>query len=370
VGGVVAVAGARQTANSRLALLILCGANLALVVAVAGNVTAVSDILAPLTGHFMGIGLAASLALLTRRLSALAIGTLATFIVHAWLGLASCCQPPHAPPVTAAGASPIAASGFGNEVSVLALNTWHEHADQPRLAAYLQQGDADLVLLSEFGPNKRGLLGQLKDSHPFQVGCAEEWTCSLALLSRLPFASAGVGRIADGQLAFVWARLAGGVTVIGTHLNRPSRGPWLHERQMLELVQFIGRIPGPVILAGDLNTTPWSKSYRLLRRGAGLIPVSTLRPTWPAWPLAFPQVALDHIFVSADLAIRAAGTGPAVGSDHLPIWALVQRPPSFDRGKAPNRGFASGPTPAQPHLGTQLLADFSGEHAGAGNLRW
>lgn len=370
MGGVVAVAGARHAANGRLALLILCGANLALVLAVAGNVTAVSDVLAPLTGHFMGIGLAASLALLTRRLSALAMGTLATFIVHAWLGLASCCQPPHAASLAAAGVSPIATGGFGHEISVLALNTWHDHADHPRLTAYLQGSDADLLVLSEFGPSKRALLGQLKDSHPFQVGCTEEWTCSLALLSRLPFASSGVGRIGDERLAFVWARLAGGVTVVGTQLPRPSRDPWLHEQQMLELVEFVGRIPGPVILAGDLNTTPWSKSFRLLRRGAGLMPASTLRPTWPAWPLAFPQVALDHIFVSADLAIRAAGTGPGVGSDHLPIWAVVQRPPSFDRGKAPNRGFASGPTPAQPHLGTQLLADLGGEHAGARNLRW
>ena len=65
---VVIVAGGRRTANSKLALLILCSANLALVVAIAGGVTAVSDVLAPLTGHFMGIGLAASVALLTRRL--------------------------------------------------------------------------------------------------------------------------------------------------------------------------------------------------------------------------------------------------------------------------------------------------------------
>jgi endonuclease/exonuclease/phosphatase (EEP) superfamily protein YafD len=367
--GVVVVAAARHTANRRLALLILCGANLALVVAIAGSITVLSDVLAPLTGHFMGVGLAASLGLLTRRLSALVFGVVATFAVHAWLGLAACCHPPPAAMLTGSGLSTIASTGATQDVSVVALNTWHNHGDPSRLSTYLAQVDADLVVLSEFGPNKRALLAPLKATHPFQIDCAEEWACSLALISRLPIASAGSGRMADGKLAFVWARLAGGVTVLGTHLHRPSRDPWLHEQQMLALVQFVARIPGPVILAGDLNTTPWSKSYRTLRRVAGLVPASTLRPTWPAWPLAFPQVALDHIFVSPDLAISAAGTGPAVGSDHLPIWAVVQRRPSFDRGKVGTHGFASGSTAPQAHFRTQLLADFSGEHAGARNLR-
>jgi len=364
--GVVVVAGARHSVNRRLALLALCGANLALVVTIAGSVTVLSDVLAPLTGHLIGVGLAASLALLTRRLSALVLGISATCIVHAWLGLAVCCHPPR--PVLIDGPA-IAASGQTHDISVLALNTWHDHADPSRLANYLANVEADLVVLSEFGPNKRTMLRQLKASHPFQVDCADEWGCSLALISRRPFASAGAGHIAEGKLAFVWARLAGGVTVLGTHLQRPSRDPWLHEQQMLDLVEFIGRIPGPVILAGDLNTTPWSKTYRTLRRVAGLVPASTLRPTWPAWPLALPQIALDHIFVSADLSVSAAGTGPAVGSDHLPIWAIVQRRASFERSKAAVRGFALRSAPAQPHFGAQLLADLGGEHGGTRNLR-
>jgi endonuclease/exonuclease/phosphatase (EEP) superfamily protein YafD len=366
--GVVVVAGLGHTVNRRLAMLVLCGANLALVVAVAGSISVLSDVLAPLTGHFMGVGLAASLALLTRRLSALMLGTLVTFLVHAWLGLAACCHPPQSATLTGAGLSTIG-SGAAQDLSIVALNAWHNHTDPSRLSAYLAEVDADLVVLSEFGPNKRALLAPLKATHPFHIDCAEEWSCSLALISRIPFASAGTGHIAEGKLAFVWARLAGGVTVLGTHLYRPSRDPWLHEQQMLELVQFIGRIPGPVVLAGDLNTTPWSKTYRTLRRAAGLVPASTLRPTWPAWPLTFPQVALDHIFVSPDLTVSAAGTGPAVGSDHLPIWAVVQRRPSFDRGKTATQGLASRSAPPHPHFSTQLLANFGGEHTGARNLR-
>ena len=364
----VVVAGAGHQGHRRLALLILCGANLALVVTVAGSVTAISEVFAPFTGHFIGIGLAASLALLTRRLSPLIAGTLMTLIVHAGLGLSSCYQPPQAPVVRTSALSNDAAASLGRDLSVLSLNTWAKHGDPTRLAADLQHLDIDLMVLSEFGPNQRSLLGQLKKSHPFQISCAEEWACSLALLSRLPLESAGAGRIGSAELAFVWARL-GGVTVVSTELVQPGRDPWLHDAQMAGLVEFIGRIPGPVILTGALNTTPWSKTYRMLRRVAELVPASRLSPTWPAWPVAFPQVALDHIFVSSDLRVTAAGSGPAVGSDHLPVWAVVQRRPSFDRGKTLLRGFALRSAPTQLHFGTQLLADFSGEHGGARNLR-
>ena len=52
---------------------------------------------------------------------------------------------------------------------------------------------------------------------------------------------------------FVWARVGGALTIVGTHLHRPSRDPWLHERQVSALAQFVRRIDGPLILAGDLN---------------------------------------------------------------------------------------------------------------------
>lgn len=367
--GVVGVGAGRHAAKRRSALLILCGGNLALLAAIAGNLGAVFDIVAPLTGHIVGVGVAASLALLTRRLSVLVLGMLMTLLVHAWLGLASppCCQPAHGAAVRTTSLTSAAASTAGQALSLLTLNAWHGHRDPARLMAYLANLDADLVVLSEFGPNKRAMLARLKPSHPYQVDCAQRWACALALLSRVPFEAAGTARIADGNLAFVWARL-GGVTVIGTHLYRPSRDPWLHERQMRALIAFLDRIPGPVILAGDLNTTPWSKAYRSLRRVTGLVPASTLRPTWPAWPLALPQVALDHIFVSRDLTVTAAGTGPAVGSDHLPIWAIIERPPSFDRARTTARSLALGPAPALRHLGAQFLADLGSEQGGARNL--
>jgi endonuclease/exonuclease/phosphatase family metal-dependent hydrolase len=168
---------------------------------------------------------------------------------------------------------------------------------------------------------------------------------------------------------FVWAKVEGSPTIIGTHVQPPSRAPWLHQRQMSALAQFLRNIDGPLVLAGALNTSPWSHAFRHLCAATGLVPTSSLMPSWPAWPLALPQVALDLMLVSSDLTAAAAGVGPAVGSDHLPVWAqIARRSPALERGPSPSRKLASRLAAAGPHLGGELLGDFGGEHVGAGHL--
>jgi hypothetical protein len=138
---------------------------------------------------------------------------------------------------------------------------------------------------------------------------------------------------------------------------------------MAALARFLRRIDAPLVLTGALSTSPWSSAFRRLKAATGLVSARVLMPSWPAWPLALPQVALDHILVSPDIAVAAAGTGPAVGSDHLPVWAqLRHRPVLEDHGRPPRRRFASGPAAAGAHLGGELAADLAREHAGARDL--
>ena len=349
-------------------VVVLAAATVAMIFGVCG-VTVLGEIVAPLTGHFIGVGLAASVALLVRRwmLAIVGVGSLATLAAHAWLGLAWCCAP--SSETTARTSLALAATAAPQALSLVALNAWDGNRNLERLERYLASAPADVLVLAEFGPNKRPMLARLKAAYPFQVDCADQWPCSLALLSRLPLEAAGTARVPSPEPRsmpyFIWARVAG-ITLVGTHLRRPSRNPWLHERQAAALARFLRSVDGPLVLAGDLNTTPWSGAYRMLRRTTGLNPGRTLVPTWPAWPLTLPQVALDHILASPDLAYRAAGAGPAIGSDHLPVWALIERRPiAIER----RQSAASRLAAAGAHLGSELLGDFRREHVGARDLR-
>jgi endonuclease/exonuclease/phosphatase (EEP) superfamily protein YafD len=319
------------------------------------------------SGHLIGFGLAASLALIVRRWVpvVLAAGIAATMGVHAWPGLSGCCAPPPAQ----AGQTPAPSNATGQRLTVLAFNTWDAIREYRSLARYLATAPADIVILSEFEEAKRPLLAEVKSFYPHQVSCAAGRDCALALLSRLPLAESGVGTLDPHGLDFVWARLGTSLTVVGTHVQRPSSDPQLHIRQMAALTDFVRRMDGSVVLAGDFNNSLWSSTFRRLRDATGLVPTSFFTSTWPAWPLPLPQVALDHILVSADLAVLATGTGPALDSDHLPVWAQLRLAPTIDRAPPQPSRLISRLAAASPHLGRQLLADLGGEHAGARDLR-
>ena len=327
-----------------LALLLLAVADLGLILVFAGGLAAMVDAVAPLTGHLLGFGLAASIALLIRRRMAvvLTVGVGATIGLHAWLGLGRCCDP-------GASASPalitkVAVRESASTLTVLALKSWRSHPDVDRLEQYLTTAPADVIVLSELDDTSGPMLARLRRIYPYQVHCSEAPSCGLALLSRLPLASYGSARIAPREPAFVWARLPGALTIVGTHLQHPALDPWLHQTQVSALAQFVRRIDGSLVLTGDLNTSPWSNGFRLLRSETDLSPASLLMPSWPAWPVALPQIALDHIFVSSDLGVAATGTGPAVGSDHLPVWVQLERPMvPTGTGRTWRRRLASGP---------------------------
>ena len=346
-------------------MLLLLACNLCLALILVAGFPPLADLVTPLTGHIIGFGIAAALALAFSRYAwrALAFGVALTVALHAWLGM---------------GASLVSAdqqlqarpAATNDEISVVSLNTWDAVDNVEQLKAYFATGPADVVVLSEIGPPKFALLEALKSVYPYQTDCAAAWQCSLALISRVPFEAAGAVRHNKDTPAFVWARFSGSLTIVGTHIYRPSRNPWLHVRQTNAMARVIRSIEGSVVLVGDLNMSPWSYSFRSLKTQAGLEGPRIFKPSWPAWPLPFPQVALDHILISPDLAFQTIRTGPAAGSDHLSMFARISRQPStVERGKGPVREGGSRLAATGAHLGGELFAHLGREHGGPGDLR-
>ena len=111
--------------------------------------------------------------------------------------------------------------------------------------------------------------------------------------------------------------------VINTHLGlvpREQRG----QAAALAGADWLGAAKGPLILVGDMNATPRTIVYRTF--AAGLTEArraGRLSGRVPTFPSTFPVLAIDHVFVSAGVAIQGVRTPldplSRLASDHLPM---------------------------------------------------
>ncbi len=93
---------------------------------------------------------------------------------------------------------------------------------------------------------------------------------------------------------------------------------------MNALLGALQRVDGPLIVAGDFNSTPYSYALKNLTARAGLDRIAIGIPTWPAPPTyPFPMPAwlqLDQVMSRGEIIATPARTGPSGGSDHYPLF--------------------------------------------------
>lgn len=152
----------------------------------------------------------------------------------------------------------------------------------------------------------------------------------LALLSRLPleaiehWALPCPKGVEPRAFARARVRVAGAALhVYVTHLSHlPNRGE-LRRRQTARILRAIAADPHPKILMGDLNEGAGSSAVSLLSRSlrdvfahAGFGPSGT----YPL-PLFLPDLRLDYVFASAELAPVSSFVLRVPASDHYPVVA-------------------------------------------------
>src|SRR3546814_1418660 len=77
-----------------------------------------------------------------------------------------------------------------------------------------------------------------------------------------------------------------------------------------------------LIVAGDMNLTPWAAAMR--EQDRALAPLSRMTRA-PSWPRALPVLPIDHVYAGPDWGLVSARRLPATGSDHRPILVTLAR---------------------------------------------
>jgi len=174
--------------------------------------------------------------------------------------------------------------------------------------------------------------------YPYPVVCTSEPPCSLAMFCPRVFAleALGLGRASPRGEA---------LRSCGPGSIRNTWGPDHHHRHGSSIGRaatrggtrcrceswrsFIRRIDGPLV-AGGHSQPPRRGRSRSVRCGWRLASVRRpkLIPSWPAWPIALPQVgARSYLRLTGSSPYRppARGTGGRP-SDHLPVWGADRAP--------------------------------------------
>lgn len=238
-------------------------------------------------------------------------------------------------------------------LTVMTYNVLGPHDFSDPIIEVIRAVDADVVCLQEVNPRlAEALRVELAEAYPYQILEPAEGVSGLGTISRyalspvdekLPLKWVGVPQV----LALDFEGTA--VTLVNFHaislrffpLSEVNRNFEYRQAQAQVLADFAERTPGPLIFAGDANTTPLSTAYQILTQGplrdafreAGFgfghtfpgsdLPAS-LRPHIEGWYVPQWMARIDYVFVSPHWTVLSAAVAPFDGvSDHRGVVAVL-----------------------------------------------
>jgi len=274
-----------------------------------------ADLISHLREPALGASLIASAAMVRVR-RWVALGLLVLALVQGW-GLARTGWPNPTRPDP----------GSTARLRILMANVLVDNPDHDDLIRLIRRERPDVVGLVEVSRAWLAALGPIWAEYPARCELPDDDEGrGLALWFRSPPASAEVVRpLAPGGNPAIHARVdfAGEVRDLWlvhnvSPLDRPGAMPLGAE--LAGLAARVRRDGGSTVVVGDLNCTDGSPFFGRFLRDSGLRDSRIgfgRQASWPAWSPY--RIAIDHAFLSPDLAVDRRRIGPGIGSDHFPL---------------------------------------------------
>ena len=224
-------------------------------------------------------------------------------------------------PLWSASARLPGSDGGAPALVVVAANVHVGNRDPTPLVAWLRAQPADIVVITELSEPYAGALSDaLGDDYRYRELRPRQSPFGIGIVSRLPLRNAALIDDADGvQTLFADVDIAGRTArIVAAHPMPPLAPEWHDKRDALltSIAEQAG--PLPLIVAGDLNATPWSTA--LIDAGRlGLLRTTGFAPTWPSSGRGAIVIPIDHVLASGHWRRGASSRGPHIGSDHLPV---------------------------------------------------
>ncbi|MDD7910216.1 endonuclease/exonuclease/phosphatase family protein [Pseudovibrio exalbescens] len=243
---------------------------------------------------------------------------------------------------------PALKDGQEQALTLLSLNLEHFRYDDAALRTLIDTRKPDLILFQETAASALRLQSLLSQDYPHAIVPEAGQDTDLTAFSKLPIKDIVFHAIdetpvhptrLDRYLRFTVDTVLGPVRVYSVHPHSPHTPGKLRARTQYmtavaeDVTAYREAAEMPYIVAGDWNTSPWSRSFAMLldemqvtTRFEGGFPRNTRYFFMPELSDLFGS-QVDHIAVSKDLGIRDVKVEPNIGSDHLPLLATITMAP-------------------------------------------
>ena len=209
--------------------------------------------------------------------------------------------------------------GIAPELIVVAANVHAGNRDPGPLVAWRRAQPADVVVISELTPEyAEALVRQLGDDYPHRALSPRSSPFGIGIVSQRVLYKTHAWRDGDTQTIVATVRAGQRTTrILAAHPMPPLAPQWHGKRD--RLLTIAGETADtPLIVAGDLNATPWSTA--LIGAGRhGLLRTTGFAPTWPGSGRGAIGIPIDHVLASGHWRRGMSSRGPDIGSDHLPV---------------------------------------------------
>ncbi|MDE1465257.1 endonuclease/exonuclease/phosphatase family protein [Spartinivicinus poritis] len=213
-------------------------------------------------------------------------------------------------------------------LSVAQINANFNNTNTTLLLQWLQQRQPDIVAVEEYTPVWAQAFKQLEKLYPYKLEQPRNGGFGIALFSRYPVENLQIQYFGPDQLpsitgVLIWQQHK--IQLLVTHPVPPMSQSMAISRdlQLEEISLWLKNQSDPVVLLGDLNTTPWGHSFKKLIDAAELKSTRTGVGLLPSWPSKIPLIPIDHILLSKTIRVISIKVGPDIGSDHLPVIAEI-----------------------------------------------
>ncbi|WP_111641834.1 endonuclease/exonuclease/phosphatase family protein [Marinimicrobium alkaliphilum] len=220
-------------------------------------------------------------------------------------------------------------SGEGT-LGLLIINVQMDNRASEALFALVDDYDPDVILTMETDDWWEASLRELEENYPHTLKRPLDNTYGMLVHSRLELIDPDIRHIIKDSIPSMHMQvlLASGNRVF-MHFVHPDPPNPLYatettqrDAELLVVGRDVGKRDRPTLVAGDFNDVPWSTTTNLFQSISGLLDPRVGRGMYNTYHANNPFLRwpLDHVFHSAHFKLVRMATGPAWGSDHLPVY--------------------------------------------------